>query len=344
MDFRYLLVERDHGICRLTLNRPERLNAINIRVGLELLRALEQCDYDDSVRVVILTGAGRAFCAGDDLKGMAEPDQPERRFADTVKHYVQGEGRWPLVVAKMRALSKPVIGMINGHAHGAGFNLALGCDLRVMADSATLCIPFVKRGIATGTSLLQQFVGIGKALEWALLGTQLSAQEAERWGLVNRVVPLEKLEEATLELAGVLAQGATQTYGFTKSAVIHGWEASPERAYEYQGQAFLLSQQTKRLPGRSSGLSRKTAGALSGAVNNRPEFVPPTGASHDETTHHRFSSLTWSGSPRGHSYGQCAVAVRLSHRFFGAKLSGGHALGENSAGRFYAGLSGQSHR
>ena len=181
MDFRYLLVEHDHGICRLTLNRPERLNAINIRVGLELLQALETCDYDDAVRAVILTGAGRAFCAGDDLKGMAEPDQPERRFADTVKHYVQGEGRWPLMVAKMRALSKPVIGMINGHAHGAGFNLALGCDLRVMADSATLCIPFVKRGIATGTSLLQQFVGIGKAMEWALLGPQLSAREAERW-------------------------------------------------------------------------------------------------------------------------------------------------------------------
>ncbi len=245
MDFRYLLIEHDHGICRITLNRPERLNAINIRVGLELLQALGVCDYDDSVRAVILTGAGRAFCAGDDLKGMAEPDQPERRFADTVKHYVQGEGRWPLVVAKMRALSKPVIGMINGHAHGAGFNLALGCDLRVMADSATLCIPFVKRGIATGTSLLQQFVGIGKALEWALLGSQLSAQEAERWGLANRVVPLEKLEEATMELASELAQGPTQTYGFTKSAVIHGWDAPPERAYEYQGQAYLLSHQTE---------------------------------------------------------------------------------------------------
>ena len=207
MDFRYLLIDHDHGICRITLNRPERLNAINIRVGLELLQAFETCDYDDSVRAVILTGSGRAFCAGDDLKGMAEPDQPERRFADTVKHYVQGEGRWPLVVAKMRALSKPVIGMINGHAHGAGFNLALGCDLRVMAESATLCIPFVKRGIATGTSLLQQFVGIGKALEWALLGSQLSAQEAERWGLANRVVPLERLEEATMELASELAQG-----------------------------------------------------------------------------------------------------------------------------------------
>jgi len=201
MDFRYLLVQKETGICRLTLNRPERLNALNVRVGVELLQALDDCDRDDEVRVVILTGAGRAFCAGDDLRGMTEPGEPDRRYKGPVKQYVQGEGRWPLIVARMRALSKPVIGMINGHAHGAGFNLALGCDLRVMADTATLCIPFVKRGIATGTSLLQQFVGIGKAMEWALLAPQLSAQEAERWGLVNRVVPLAQLEEATLELA-----------------------------------------------------------------------------------------------------------------------------------------------
>jgi enoyl-CoA hydratase/carnithine racemase len=245
MDFRYLLVNREAGMCRLTLNRPERLNALNVRVGVELLQALDDCDRDDEVRVVILTGAGRAFCAGDDLRGMSEPGEPDRRYKDPVKQYVKGEGRWPLIVARMRALSKPVIGMINGHAHGAGFNLALGCDLRVMADTATLCIPFVKRGIATGTSLLQQFVGIGKAMEWALLAPQLSAQEAERWGLVNRVVPLAQLEEATLELARELAQGPTLIYGYTKSAIVHSWEAAPETAYGYQGQALYYAQQTE---------------------------------------------------------------------------------------------------
>ena len=244
MEFRYLLVQQEAGICRLTLNRPERLNALNVRVGVELLQALEDCDRDPDVRVVILTGAGRAFCSGDDLRGMTEPGEPDRRYSDPVKQYVQGEGRWPLIVARMRALSKPVIGRINGHAHGAGFNLALGCDLRVMADTATLCIPFVKRGIATGTSLLQQFVGIGKAMEWALLAPMLSAQEAERWGLVNRVVPLARLEEATMELVRELAQGPTQVYGYTKSAIVHGWEASPETAYGYQGQALYYAQQT----------------------------------------------------------------------------------------------------
>jgi 2-(1,2-epoxy-1,2-dihydrophenyl)acetyl-CoA isomerase len=246
MAFRYLIVRQEEGVCRLTLNRPERLNALNVRVGVELLRALDECDRDDDVRAVILTGAGRAFCAGDDLKGMTEPGEPDRRYRDPVKQYVKGEGRWPLIVAKMRSLSKPVVGMINGHAHGAGFNLALGCDLRVMAESATLRIPFVQRGIATGTNLLQQFVGIGKAMEWALLAPTLPAREAERWGLVNRVVPLAQLEEVTVEIARTLAQGPTLVYGYTKSAIVHGWEApSPEAAYEYQGQALYHAQQTE---------------------------------------------------------------------------------------------------
>jgi enoyl-CoA hydratase/carnithine racemase len=259
MAFRYLLTHQADGICRLTLNRPERLNALNVRVGVELLQALEECDRDDEVRAVILTGAGRAFCAGDDLKGMHEPGEADRRYHDPIKQYVKGEGRWPLIVAKMRAMSKPVIGMINGHAHGAGFNLALGCDLRVMADTATLCIPFVKRGIATGTSLLQQFVGIGKAMEWALLAPQLSAQEAERWGLVNRVVPLAQLEESTMELARELAQGPTRIYGYTKSAIAHGWEAtSVEVAYEHQGQALSQAQQTEDFTeGRTAFLEKR---------------------------------------------------------------------------------------
>jgi len=245
LEFRYLLAERNGPICRLTLNRPERLNALNVRIGVDLLNALEDCDDDAEVRAVVLTGAGRAFCAGDDLRGMSEPGEPERRFADPIKQYVQGEGRWPLIIARMRALSKPIIAMINGHAHGAGFNLALGCDLRIAADTATLSIPFSKLGIGTGTNLLQQYVGIGKAMEWALLTPALSAQEAERWGLVNRVVPLAQLEQETMEVARTLAEGPTLVLAYTKSALINGWQAAPEIAYRYQGQAVHQSQQSE---------------------------------------------------------------------------------------------------
>jgi 2-(1,2-epoxy-1,2-dihydrophenyl)acetyl-CoA isomerase len=245
MEYRYLLEEHNGPISRLTLNRPERLNALNVRIGVELLHALEDCDRDSGVRVVILTGSGRAFCAGDDLRGMSEPGEPDRRFADPIKQYVQGEGRWPVIITRMRTLSKPIIAMINGHAHGAGFNLALGCDLRVMANTATLSIPFSRRGIGTGTNLLQQFVGIGKALEWALLAPVLSAAEAERWGLVTRVVPAERLEQETLEIAQALAEGPTMVLAYTKSAVINGWHTPAETAYRHQGQAVHHSQQTE---------------------------------------------------------------------------------------------------
>jgi 2-(1,2-epoxy-1,2-dihydrophenyl)acetyl-CoA isomerase len=245
MDHQHLITTIEDGICRLTLNRPERLNALNVRIGVELLDALDHCDRDDNVRVVILTGAGRAFCAGDDLRGMNDPVERSRRFTDPIKQYVQGEGRWPLIVGRMRSLSKPVLAMVNGHAHGAGFNLALGCDLRIMADSATLSIPFSRRGLGTGTNLLQQFVGIGKAMEWALLAPVLSAAEAERWGLANRVVPLGHLEASTYEIARELAAGPTLVLSYSKSAVINGWHHPPEMAYRLQGQALNLSTRTE---------------------------------------------------------------------------------------------------
>jgi 2-(1,2-epoxy-1,2-dihydrophenyl)acetyl-CoA isomerase len=135
--------------------------------------------------------------------------------------------------------------MINGHAHGAGCNLALGCDLRVIAGDATLSIPFSRRGIGTGTNLLQQFVGIGKAMEWALLAPTLSAHEAERWGLVNRIAAQDQLEAATIDLAQQLASGPTLVLGLTKAAVVQGWEAPPKTAYRFQGLAVHQSQRTE---------------------------------------------------------------------------------------------------
>jgi 2-(1,2-epoxy-1,2-dihydrophenyl)acetyl-CoA isomerase len=241
-----LVVRRDGAVAWLVLNRPERLNALNLRLGRELLAALDDVDADASVRAVVLTGAGRAFCAGDDLRGMVGPGEPEPRLRpDPIEQYVRGEGRWPLVVERMRQLSKPVIAMVNGHAHGAGFNLVLGCDLRLMAADATLSIPFTRRGIATGTSLLQQFVGVGKAMEWALLAPTLSAAEAERHGLVNAVHPLEDLTAATTELAERLASGPTRIYSITKAAVYRGYaEPDPVRAYEHQGLALHLARRT----------------------------------------------------------------------------------------------------
>ncbi len=243
-EYRHLMVEVEDGCCRVTLDRPEKLNALNIRIGIELLDAIDRIERDPAVRVMVLTGAGRAFCAGDDLSGMADADTPLRLLPDPIEQYVRGEGRWPQVVERLRTMPKPVIARVNGHAHGAGFNLALACDLRVMAESATLAIPFVRRGLATGTSLLQQFVGIGKAMEWALRGATLSAAEAERWGLVTMVVSDADLDRATTELVEEFRHGPTRVLGLSKAAIVRSWEASVAEAYAQQGLALHHARRT----------------------------------------------------------------------------------------------------
>jgi enoyl-CoA hydratase/carnithine racemase len=247
VNYEFILLDTKDRVATITMNRPERLNALNVQMGIEILDALEECEHDSDVRVLVLTGAGRGFCSGDDIKDMEDPSAPPgtaRKYRDPSKQYVHGPGRWPTIVRRMAQLPKPIVGVINGHAHGAGFNLALGCDLRIMSEAATLAVPFVKWGMATGTNRLQQFVGIGKALEWGLLARRISPQEAKHWGLANWVVPHDELESATTELVSELAAGPTSAYGFTKHAVYHGWNHDPDTAYEYQGVAQHYARQS----------------------------------------------------------------------------------------------------
>ena len=260
-EFEHLILDRHDGVATVTLNRPEVLNALNVRLGIGLLAVLDRLDGERDVRAVVLTGAGRAFCAGDDLRAMTAPGEAPVLRADPIEQYVRGEGRWPRIVARMRALGKPIVAAVNGHAHGAGFNLALAADLRLMAESATLAVPFVKRGLATGTSLLQQYVGVGKAMEWALLAPTLSAAEALRWGLVNEVVPDAELGAAARDLAQRLAAGPTRIYGYTKAAVYRGYEESAvEAAYEHQGLALHLARHTEDFhEGRTAFLEKRDA-------------------------------------------------------------------------------------
>lgn len=257
----HLMVGVEDGVATITMNRPEVLNALNRRMGTELLDTLDRLDADRAVRCVVLTGAGRAFCAGDDLRGLNAPGEFAMMKGDPIEQYVRGEGRWPLIVARMRALAKPVIAALNGHAHGAGFNLALAADLRIMGGSATLAVPFVKRGIATGTSLLQQYVGVGKAVEWALLAPTLSPAECLQWGLATQVVADAELAEVTATLARTLAAGPTRVYGYTKAAVYRGYaEGDIERAYEHQGLALHLARQTTDFEeGRQAFLQKRPA-------------------------------------------------------------------------------------
>jgi 2-(1,2-epoxy-1,2-dihydrophenyl)acetyl-CoA isomerase len=262
MGYEFVLYDKSDSVARITMNRPDRLNALNVQIGVEILDALEDAEYDESIRVIVFTGAGRGFCAGDDLKGMTDPTaalETRRRYSDPMKRYVYGPGRWTTIVRHMSRLPKPVVGAINGHAHGAGFNLALGCDFRIVSEQATLCVPFIKWGMATGTNRLQQFVGIGKALEWSMLGTTLSAREAERWGLATQVVPHEQLESATNEFVARLAAAPTAALGFTKQAIYRGWDRDADAAYELQGLAQHFARQTDDLAeGRRAFLEKRT--------------------------------------------------------------------------------------
>ncbi len=270
--YEHLLFAIEGAVATLTLNRPEQLNALNVRIGVEVRDALRRCGDDPAVRCVVLTGAGRAFCAGDDLKsgtafserrdgdgeetaargsaprfgaGVAVAEPGTAAYQDVVDRYVRGEGRWPGIVFALRALPKPVIAMINGYAFGAGFNLAMGCDFRIAAASATLATPFVRRGMATGANLLQQYVGVGVAARMALTGEPVAATEAERLGLVTRVVPDGELAGVTHAFAAEMARAATAALAYTKEALYGGWPLPPERAYELQGYAVHRSAATE---------------------------------------------------------------------------------------------------
>jgi 2-(1,2-epoxy-1,2-dihydrophenyl)acetyl-CoA isomerase len=234
----YVKTERNGAIVTITLNRPEKLNAIDYQVGAELYDAFARCEPDPSIRAIILAGAGRAFCAGDELgRERTLDEQLSLRRRGTIKHYVQGPGRWTSTLRLMRSLPQPIIVRVQGYAYGAGFNLALGGDFRVMARDAKLATPFIKRGLATGSNLLQQYVGVGKAIEMTLLGEPVEADEALRLGLVNEVVDLADLDAAVQRWAEKLAGGPSAAIGLTKHAVYQGWDADPDGAYWHQGSA-----------------------------------------------------------------------------------------------------------
>lgn len=229
-----VLKERQDGVLVLTLNRPEKLNAITGELLDALYAALKEGEEDREVRALLLTGAGRAFSAGQDLT----------EFGDQKPDYEAHLRRYNRVVEAMAGLEKPLVVAVNGVAAGAGMSLALWGDLRLAAVGASFTTAFVRIGLVPDSGLsflLPRLVGLAKAQELLLLSPRLFAEEALALGLVHRVVPAEKLMEEALSLAKELAQGPTRAYALTKKLLLETYRLSLTEALALeavlQGQA-----------------------------------------------------------------------------------------------------------
>ncbi|HET7264892.1 MAG TPA: enoyl-CoA hydratase-related protein [bacterium] len=223
-----VLIEDRGGVRVVTLNRPDVLNAFDARLGEELLDALTKAEGAAAVRCVVLTGAGRAFCSGADLRGHTPGETSLGALL---------RSRYNRIVLRLRTMEKPVIAAVNGVAAGAGCNLALAADLRVASDRASFIEVFTRVGLipdSGGTWLLPRFVGVGRALEMMFFAEPVDAAAAERLGLVNRVVSQDDLMPRTLEWAARLADGPTRAYGLIKRAVDRALALDLRGALDYE--------------------------------------------------------------------------------------------------------------
>jgi 2-(1,2-epoxy-1,2-dihydrophenyl)acetyl-CoA isomerase len=235
--FEQIAINEDSGITTITLNRPEKLNALAGHMRRDLAQALETAGSDRTVRVVVVTGAGRAFCSGGDVRAMSE--LIEKRDAEEFSRLLGSARRF---ITSIRQMTKPVIASINGPAVGAGFNLALACDLRIASSNATFSQSFAKVGLHPdwgGSYFLPRLVTPNKACEMFFLGESISAEEAYRLGILNYVVAPEELEPATARLAERLRDAPAISLGAAKQAVYMSQAAELEEMLRYETEAQM---------------------------------------------------------------------------------------------------------
>src|SRR3989442_5321706 len=224
-----ILLDQREGVLTITLNRPDVLNAFNEQMLRELHDTLRHAARDATVRCVVLIGAGRGFCSGQDLRSRA--GTTAFSFRESLR-----EGYNP-IITQMRTMEKPVIAAVNGVAAGAGCSFGLAADLRIASDRASFIEVFARVGLlpdSGSTYFLPRLVGLGKALELAYTADAVDAAEALRIGLVNRVVPHDALLSEVMTLAKRLAAGPTRGYGLAKRAINYGLHATLDQALDYE--------------------------------------------------------------------------------------------------------------
>jgi 2-(1,2-epoxy-1,2-dihydrophenyl)acetyl-CoA isomerase len=244
MPYKCLIYEVKDGIATLTLNRPERLNALGDTLRDDLHDAIVKSSVDPEVRVIVVTGAGKGFCAGGDVKAMNENREAgrERPILDKV-----APSRDRTLLA-MQDAPQPIIAAVNGAAAGAGMNLALACDIRIASSAARFAQAFVRRGLHPdwgGTYFLPRIVGMAKAAEMIFTGDLIDADEALRLGIVSRVVAPEELMPAVHELARKIAAGPPVAIRLARRALYHNAECDLRQALEFETFAQNVCQDTE---------------------------------------------------------------------------------------------------
>ena len=245
-----LMEKRSDGTAVVTLNRPESLNAMSGDLQRLLAETLTQAAADRTVRCVVLTGAGRAFCAGGDTGGMAggTQERADRHGAEDIRRSFRGAQR---VVLGLHRLEVPTIAMVNGDAVGAGFDLALVCDLRTMAETARFMVAYRRIGLIPGWGgawLYPRRMGLTRAAEYMFTGDFISAAEAQQYGVVNRVAPAAELEATTMELAARIASGPPISLRLMKQLLYKGLQVDLETAMQMAatGSSITLSSEDHR--------------------------------------------------------------------------------------------------
>lgn len=244
MAYETILYEMDGSVLTITLNRPDKLNSATDQMLNELADAFKQVGRDASVRAVILTGAGRGFCAGQDLASVQERQAQggEISFGEHLRH------SWNVVITRISQLEKPVIAAINGVAAGAGMGLILACDLRYASPSASFIQAFINIGLipdSGSTWTLQRLIGPTRAVEMMMTGRKVSAEEAYQWGLLNKVVDSpEALMDEVRQVAQQLAAQPTRAIGLIKRAAAYAADSTLPEALEYEADMQELAGRT----------------------------------------------------------------------------------------------------
>jgi len=239
-----VVVEDDGHVRTLTINRPDRRNALSDEVLDGLTSSLEEAEGEADVRIVILTGTGPAFCAGGDISGHKRRADEGRSITGIRNYYVTRGAR---VAERILAFQKPIVAAVNGAAAGAGVQLSLMCDLRVASENAFLVTPFADRGMSPdwfSTQLLPQYVGLGRAMDLLLTGRRLGAREALEWGLFTKVSPAETFMDDARELARLLAAKPPVSLSVTKRMLRSWSNANQTVGAEFEALALAFCQMT----------------------------------------------------------------------------------------------------